>query len=255
MGGKMPDNYLRKVISAHTPNIVAAKQAVNTLMPIVSNWGGSQIVKSYYSGSLAKGTGVSPGTDADVFISLSSNINMALKEIYNSLYDAFTRGKQGIGIRKQNVSIGIDFSGVSIDFVPGKRQSQHGNDHSLYKSKSDTWIKTDVFKHIDIVKDSKRQEEIKILKIWRNINKLTFPSFYLEMASIEALKNKRYGELANNTLEVLKYLRDSIQTVTFYDPSNSNNKISDDCTTAEKKLIADTAALSLSKKQWNDIVR
>ncbi len=252
----MPD-YLQSVIAVHRVDTTNLQKAVNIIMPVVNSWGGEQILNTSFSGSLAKGTGVSPGTDADIFISLKSNTTNTLKEIYESLYNYLARGKFNtkIGLRKQSVSIGVDILGLSIDLVPGKKQSQHGNDHSLYKRKSDTWIKTDITKHINIVKESNRLDEIKILKIWRNINNLEFPSFFLELAVIDALTGKRYGDLAENVLTTLKYLRDNIRTKTFFDPSNTNNKISDDCNDAEKKSIVDTATLALSRQHWEQIVR
>lgn len=248
-------DYLQNVLDAHKVNTTNLQKSIGILMPIIKSWGGSYIASTDFSGSLAKGTGVSPGTDADIFISLKSTTPNALKEIYSTLYDALAHGNAGMGLRKQNVSIGVNILGMSIDLVPGKRQSQYGNDHSLYKSKSDTWIKTDITKHINIVKESNRLDEIKILKIWRNVNGLGFPSFFLELAVIDALDGKRQGELAKNVWDVFKYLRDNIETKTFFDPSNTNNKVSDDCTTAEKKLIANTAALALSKKNWDQIVK
>jgi hypothetical protein len=66
--------------------------------------------------------------------------------------------------RLQNVSIGITFLGYAVDLVPGERQNWLYNDHSLYKRSGDTWTKTDVSQHIEKVKASGRQAEIRLTK-------------------------------------------------------------------------------------------
>ena len=99
----------------------------------------------------------------------------------------------GFSVRRQNVSIGIDYNSDQIDLVPARRQSQYGNDHSLYVSKKNSWIKTNIDTHISQVSNSNRLNEIKLVKIWRNANNLDFPSFYLELVVIDALYNRTTG--------------------------------------------------------------
>jgi hypothetical protein len=118
--------------------------------------------------------------------------------MFNSLYNALS----SFSPRKQNVSIGILANGYSIDLVPGKRQSQWGNDHSLYKSKTQSWTQTNVSKHVSYVQNSGRVDEIRILKVWRQLHQLEFPSFFLEMATIDALSYSRHGDLEANVCKV-----------------------------------------------------
>jgi len=94
------------------------------------------------SGSRAKGTAITLSSDLDIFISLSSTTTASLSTIYNSLYN-YTRS-QNIQCRKQNVSIGVVYNKKNADLVPGRRQHQHGDDHSLYKYKQDTWTQTSI---------------------------------------------------------------------------------------------------------------
>jgi hypothetical protein len=172
--------------------------------------------------------------------------------MYESLYIAITQS--GYQARKQNVSIGTVINGYSIDLVPGRRQSQHTNDHSLYKNKTGTWTLTNVLTHINYVKNSGRIDEIRILKAWRHLHKLSFPSFFLEMATIDALKYSRRGDIANNTLKALQHFRDNIKTARYVDPSNTNNIISDDLTPTEKSAIESAARSSAAKPTWQQIV-
>lgn len=245
------DQYLDSIIKKYTVNISAAEAAANKLVPVIERWGGTFIVEKKFSGSLAKETAVSIATDADIFISLSSTTPDSLKDIYDSLFNAISQA--GYSPRKQNVSIGLTVDGYKIDVVPGKRQSQYGNDHSLYKNKQETWTKTNIEKHIDLVKQSNLLREIKILKIWKKLHKLEFPSFFLEMAVVDALKSAR-GTLSQNVFTALSFLRDTIVTVHYIDPANTNNIISEDCTQQEKIQICNAAKNSLSMQTWGEIV-
>lgn len=156
--------------------------------------------------------------------------------------------------RKQNVSVGTTVNGYKLDLVPARRQSSHGNMHSLYKSKSDSWTKTDISKHISYVKNSGRIEEIKLAKIWCRLHNLEFPSFYLEMAVIDALKNASIGDIENNFAKLLIFFRDDLSNKRYVDPSNTNNIISDDLDKLQLAFISAQAKVSVAKRYWKDIV-
>ena len=247
-----PDEYLDKILDKYVVDIAKAEAAGQTVYKTIENWANTYLVQAEFSGSIAKGTGISIGIDADIFISLSSTTPDTLAQIYASLYTAVTNA--GYIAKKQNVSIGITVNGCKVDLVPAKRQSQNGNDHSLYRSKAKTWTKTNVTTHINHVKNSNRIKEIKLTKIWRELHNLDFPSFYLEMVVIEALKGSTSVNLANNFNKVLDFLKDEFTAKIYIDPANSYNTISDDLTLSEKKLIATQAEVSRNKAYWENIV-
>ena len=141
-----PDQYLASLLSKYTVNVTTAKAAGNAIYPLLRQWGNSYLLSAEFSGSLAKGTGVSISSDADIFLSVSSSTPGTLADIYNSLLNAVIAA--GYTARKQNVSIRVTVNSNSIDLVPGRRQSQWGDDHTLYRSKSQSWIQTNVAKHI-----------------------------------------------------------------------------------------------------------
>lgn len=244
--------YLAGILQKYAVNTRGAEAAAQTIYPVLQKWGSSYLNSAEFSGSLAKGTGVSIGTDADIFLSLSSSTPGTLADMYLTLYNAVTAA--GYAGRKQNVSIGVTVNGYSVDLIPGRRQSQYGNDHSLYLSKANTWTQTNVANHIAYVKGSGRIDEIRVLKVWRQLHGLEFPSFFLEMAVIDALAYARIGNLAANVLTALEHIRDRIRTVRYVDPANTNNVISDDCTATEKIAVAAQAANSRGQQIWERIV-
>lgn len=246
------DEYLKQLLASYAVNSTAAKTAGNQIYPILEKWSNGYLNKAEFSGSIAKGTGISLSTDADIFLSLSSTTPGTLKEMYISLCKAVISA--GYPARQQDVSIGTTVNGYSIDLVPGRKQSQYGNDHSLYRNRTDTWTQTNVESHISYVSESGRVDEIRVLKLWRERHGLRMPSFYIEMAAIDALQYARKDQLSGNVWRVLEHFRANIETTRYIDPSNTNNVISDDCTKAEKAAIAAMARESLSKKNWKHIV-
>ena len=246
------DTYLGSILQKYDVHISGAEAAGNTIYPVIQTWGNGYLVKAEFSGSLAKGTGINIGTDADIFISVSSATPGNLAELYETLFNAVSQA--GYKARKQNVSIGTFVNGYKIDLVPGRRQSQYGNDHSLYKNKSRSWTQTNVNTHINYVKNSNRIAEIRLAKIWRQLHELDFPSFYLEMAVIDSLKYSTVNNLSSNFLKVLESFRDSLPANRYVDPANTNNIVSDDLNNAQKLAISNQARLSRNQKTWGDIV-
>ena len=137
--------------------------------------------------------------------------------------------------------------------MPGRRQDQWSDDHSLYKNRAATWTKTNVNSHIRAVQQSHRLDEIRVLKIWRNQKGLHFPSFYLELTVIEALKGQRIGALSDNVVAALQYLQTTWGTARFVDPANSANVISDDLSQINKGAVTAAAAAALQGK-WRTFV-
>ncbi len=185
------------------------------------------------SGSFAKGTANRSGTDIDLFISLATNTEETLKEIYEKLFTRLT--ETGYTPKRQNVSINVKINGYSVDLVPGRRQDYPTQDHSLWRNKAGTWTKTNVNTHITHVRAYGRLQESRILKLWRDQQGLDFPSFYLELAVIDALSTMTLLgglalDLSSRIRRIFGYLLDKFPGSRIVDPANSANIISEDLT-------------------------
>jgi len=250
-----PDEYLQAILTREAVDTgpfspVRGVQAV--LYPIIQRWAGNRLLSVHPSGSFMKSTANMSGTDIDLFISLSEQTTETLKEIYDKLFN--TMNANGYTPTRQNVSINVRANGYSVDLVPGKRQNSYGDDHSLYRRKADTWTKTNVVTHISHVTRAGRLKESRIIKLWRDQQKLDFPSFYLEMAVISALSAQYGGGISGNVWKVFEYLRDRFQIARAVDPANTNNIISDDLSAADKTKIKTAAGLALKATNWSQIV-
>ncbi|RVH17243.1 nucleotidyltransferase [Sinorhizobium meliloti] len=248
----MPDQYLRRILVREAVDYSQRSPVRNVqsaVTPIIQRWAGSQLVGIFPSGSFAKHTANASGTDIDLFISLKQDTVQTLKEIYESLFKAMN----GHSPKRQNVSINVKVNGYDVDLVPAKRQNGFNNDHSLYRRRADSWTKTDVSKHIIHVLASKRAEEIRVAKLWRSQKGLDFPSFYLEMTVIEALRGTT-GTLSQNVVKVLEYLRDRFANARVIDPANTNNVVSDDLNATERTRIGSAAGRDL-RDTWENLVK
>jgi hypothetical protein len=174
-----------------------------------------------------------------------------LKEIYTKLFNRLK--EKGYTPKQQNVSINIRVGGYDVDLVPAKHQRGNSEDHSLYRRRADTWTQTNVMTHIATVTNGGRISEARVLKLWRNQKQLDFPSFYLELATINALSGAR-GSISENVWKAFQYLRDSFANARIVDPANTNNIISDDLSSSDKAKITAAAIRALEATDWNQIV-
>ncbi|KQW42170.1 MULTISPECIES: nucleotidyltransferase [unclassified Ensifer] len=251
----MSDAYLQGILAREAVDTginSAVRGVLTALTPAITHWAGDKFLSVNPSGSFAKGTANRSGTDIDLFISLSEETAETLQQIYEKL---FVRLRAlGYAPKRQNVSINIKVNGYDVDLVPAKRQNAYRGDHSLYRRRAGTWTKTNVQAHITHVRAAGRLQETRLIKLWRNQRNLDFPSFYLELAVIEALRNTNYPMLSDRVAACFRYLRDSFPNARFVDPANTNNVISDDLTAVEKQRISVAAAQTLNGR-WDQAVR
>lgn len=264
---------LRKYDKNHTYNQYE-ENAFNSLKNIISEWfnnsGSVNSAYSYYykptmevqkSGSRAKGTAIKGSSDMDMFLSITDRNNEdTLQNYYNEIYE-FLKNK-GYKVRKQNVSIGVQYCGYDIDVVPAKKSNQSSYtkdwrsyaDHWLWSNKKQQRTKTNIQKHIDVVKDNYLQNYVMLTKIWRNNHGLDFPSIYIELMVYEALNKKRVYDLEEDFYYILSYIRDNIENKKIVDPSNSQNIISDSLSIQEKASIKKAVVDSFTKQYWSQVI-
>lgn len=253
-----PNQYLVDVINAkkRQTNISMSDNRIKGLVSDLKAWSGKHYGDLFISGSSAKGTALQGSSDLDLFLSLRPSIPGTLEEIFTDFSDTLKR--VGYTVRLQNVSVRIKHSGLRIDLVPGKRLPNTQDWHFLYTNRRENQnrIQTNVKQHINAVLNSGRVNEIMALKIWRDINRLSLPSMYLEMYVLKAMARKwgGKGQLAENFLFLLEDISRYFPNVAVYDPSSSTNTISNDLLKSEKLVIQRAAARTLDNKYLADMV-
>ena len=246
------DRYLYELLARNAVPDTAPSVALSVLTPTVQRWAGRFLLGLTPSGSYAKGTANRTGTDVDLFASVSESVTDGLQEIYESLFRELASA--GHAPKRRDVAIQVRVSTMyDVDVVPARRQNALGHDHSLWRNRAKTWTKTNVMTHIAYVRYSGRLDECRIMKLWRDKHGLDWPSFYVELTTINALAGAR-GSLSANVLRVLHYLADDFVAARVVDPANTNNIISDDLTVTEKGTVRDAARRSLTAQTWGAIL-
>lgn len=240
--------YLEGLLAKYElkPNLMASL-AAGIVADSLRRWANGWLIDISYVGSRAKGTAIAGTTDLDIFISLKPDTPHTLEDIYERLFVWATHN--GWFPRRQNVSVGINYLGVKIDLVPGRRQAGFIYYHSLWKRKTKTWTQTAPGIHISTVRESGRTREIRAVKIWRQNHNLDFPSFYLELTVLDALRACGW-DLERNVQRALGYIADHVETSAVVDPANTANVVSEELTAAEKKTLAERAKRSFDETSW-----
>lgn len=250
-----PSDYLRAILhreAVDTGLSSPLRRLEGQVERLARAWARRRLLEVYPAGAFEKGTANQSGMSIDFVISLSPDTPFTISQIYESLHGALWRG--GLDPVRRSVSIGLLLDGVAVDLIPAKREALFTDLHELHSSRRGTAIKTNLAQHLLDAYDHGRQEEIRILKLWRDQAGLDFPSFYLELATVSALRHRPRGELADNVWHVLGYLEQSFVSRGVLDPANVNNVVSAEMTTAEKRTVAATAAAARNGRPWSAIV-
>jgi len=252
----LPDAYLRTVLARYDlpagPNSPAECVAVELKKPI-TEWAGRYLVGIQFCGSYAAGTRVRGGTDADLLVLLGPRTPLDIDKLYERFF-TFLKARN-LNPRRQAVSVGLQYHGLTVDLVPAKQEWGASNDCRIFKTERQRVARTNFETHLKTVKDSDVIEEIRLVKVWRNTRNLRFPSFYLNLTVIDALRHKAHHQPAKNIEAVMSYLKDVFPNAPIRDPANFENLVSDDLLKHEKLAIADAAADSLEYIDWSYIVR
>lgn len=227
--------YLQKILAKYAArDLTRYSDEINQLKRTLVTWANSCYLDILDSGSRSKGTAISLASDVDYLVTLKHDCeegNGGLKKIYESLFTFLSQEYRSV--RKQNVSVRIQISDLEIDVTPARKHFGSTNVYSLYTSKADSWIQTNTIKHINDIIKSDRKREIKLIKIWRELHKLDFPSIYLEYLIISKIlhgRTKGIYRLNHNFQHVFNELAKDKQNPLFLrivDPANSNNILSD----------------------------
>jgi hypothetical protein len=170
------------------------------------------------SGAHAKNAGISLSTHVDLLVALSPIPGMDMKAIYWNLFKYLS--DQDLHPHTRDVSIRLQAGGISVDLIPACRDREtSGNE--LFNKRSGQAVHTDVNRHIHLIANSGRQQEICALKIWRERVSLDFPSLYLELIVLRALGSERFGQLSDNILAVYRHLSSKFEQSAIADPANS----------------------------------
>lgn len=216
-------------------------------------WGSRHIVEVVPGGGFEKGLANASGISTDYVVWIHTQSERRIPEIYESMFAAFER--LGLAPVRRDVTMALAVGNVTVDLLPAKRLSMISDIHEIYSTRRSAAITTNLNQHVLDSHDARRQEEIRILKLWRDQNGLDFPSFYLELATNAALRRRPAGALADNVWAVLGFLERLLVPRAMLDPANAANIVSDELTGPQKRSIALAATAARSGRPWSEIVQ
>lgn len=248
------DQYVASVVEKYRVAADPASpshHAADAVLPVVKEWGKQYLAGMTLSGAYAKNTAISLSSHVDVLVALSPVPGKDMKSIFWNLFEYLS--DRNMRPRTRDVSIQVEARGCKVDLIPACRdRGALGN--LLFNKRLRGEVRTDIARHVHLVAESGRQQEICAFKIWRERRKLEFPSFYLELTVLHALEGERFGQLAENVTTVLRYIANRFERVNARDPANEDNIVSNDLTVAEKAAIAKAARDALYDDNWRKIL-
>ena len=250
-----PSSYLRDILDREAVDDGSGallQQFESQIERICAEWAGRHLLEIYPAGGYARGTANRSGVQIDFVASLSPQTPYTARQIYDSLFEALHR--MGLLPTRRSVSISIELNNTLVDIIPAKRESLNSDFHELHTARRGLSAKTNLMQHVLDAIESNRHEEVRIIKLWRDQQGLDFPSFYLELSVLAALRRRPLGELAENVWAVLGYYETLFPARGLLDPANANNVVSDELVGAEKLAVRDAAREARSGRPWVEIV-
>jgi hypothetical protein len=157
-------------------------------------------------------------------------------------------------IKRQESQLEFNYKGVDFVVFIAKKKEKTFNYHVMQNLNFSKEILTNFNIHTSNVLESNYQKEIILMKLWREKHQLNFPTMYLELVVIDVLRKCNKKNLFSRIIRILDFLRKDFISEKFYDPSNTNNVISDYISLEEKAKIQSVAKLSLTEEYISDIV-
>lgn len=163
--------------------------------------------RAYYGGSYAKNTLIRASYDLDIVFYWSSDFPYSLESLYRAAESILDREWQTV--IKKKVGLEIPFQGdFHIDVIPGKFSSKDENYAYLYNSRTGGRFQTSIYVQVDYVKKSRRQDVIRLMKLWKKRKKVHIKTFILESCVIEGCKGYDRNKLEPQLISAFEYIED-----------------------------------------------
>lgn len=250
------DEYLRDILAreevdAGRRSPLRALQA--EIRGLCGSIPGAKLLDVYPTGGFEKGTANRSGIHIDFLASFAPASILPTGDMFEEVFDAVAA--EGHETVRRDVSVALMLGNVPVDIVPARREAMTADVHEIWLSRHRRTVKTNLTQHVLDAQASGRHEEIRVIKIWRDQQGLDFPTFYLELSVVAALRRRPRADLAQNVWTVLGYLETLFAARSILDPTNANNILSDQMTPAGKETVRRAAQFARAARAWSEIIR
>ena len=208
------------------------------------------VPRFYYGGSYGKDTMIRVSYDLDIVVYFSHTDSTPVRDIYATVYHGLKNA--GYIVQPKTVAIRLPYEGgFHIDVVPGRAQDAMYRYATLYKNPGST-LQTSLKMHIDAVRRPGVREIVRLAKLWRARQGLSWSTFPLEITVVRALAGRPITDYADAVIRLWRFTVANIQTVRLVDPSNTNNVI--ELSATERSLLVQAANVSLAAPTWSEVL-
>ncbi len=237
--------------------------------------------KMLLSGSLAKGTALKSLNDIDVglYVEKEDGTQSDMPEFIDWLVDTLRNLYPNMDpsqVTPQQHSVRISFrgSGLDVDIVPILYDGSPVWDGYLYSTDRDEWLKTNISRHIEFIKERKRRHPqhfvqiARLLKYWvkevkKGDGEFRFKSFLVELVLAHAVDSEKidmdnYAEALANYFHFIvvggldkiimfedyyknSTMQDDGKPIRIFDPVNPENNAAKDYQLEDKRAIVAAA--------------
>ncbi|WP_055047459.1 hypothetical protein [Devosia sp. A16] len=249
-------DYLRGILAREAvarETIADLARPDSKIAALCHAWGSRDIVDVTPGGSFEKAMANRSGISIDCVVWIHARSARRIGDIYESMFTTFQR--LGLAPTRRDVTLALNLGHLVVDLLPAKRLSMISDIHEIYSARRGLAITTNLHQHVLDSHEAGWQEEVRVLKLWRDQNRLDFPSYYLELATRAALRRRPAGALADNVWAALGFFERLLVPRAMLDPANAANIVSDELTAAQKRSVALAAGAARSGRPWSEIVR
>ncbi|WP_405224646.1 hypothetical protein [Dokdonia sp. Asnod1-B02] len=208
------------------------------------------------AGSFHKRTAIGSNYDLDIILPFQRNYYTTLEKMYDDVFETIEESfASKAKITKQKKTIGLTFRSqyeedIHFDIVPGREINNYDLEKKLNLYVNPNWVwqkgsssksNVGIDKNLMVNKPNTRRI-VKLLKVYRDRNKLELPTTIIDQCVVTALSDKNYGinkSDKNNLMNSMLFIAKNLRNKRIIDLSNSNNNLSGKLRDSQKSDIAD----------------
>lgn len=215
-----------------------------------------------YGGSKAKNTMNLEDYDLDVIVYFPRTDTAAgttIKEIYKNVQKALEK-KYLVDPKTTALRVKSTERDLKIDVVPGRFVDDKEADAYVHQNDprpdGKEYLKTNLDKHIEHIRDSTFVPEVRLMKLWRPCAGIEVKTFPLELVTVKILKRSAPDSHSSRLTHVLETIRDEIETIAIEDPANGGNDLSSALSNDVRQrmaLAARSTLQSVARAGWSSV--
>lgn len=247
----MPDLYLKTLLAEErvAADDVPVASIVRALASTLAPWTADPELP--VTGALARGTLNRSGLRVDVLLPLAVRPAVPIERLQHAIGAALQHA--GFAPEPRILGLGAWVEEYAVDLIPIRYRPTDSPGHDVVVGRTGTWLRTDLDRHLTRMRAAKRQDEVRLLKLWSHRCKLRLPSFACELIVQDALRVSADFSVSSRMTTVLGYLRDRMAALVLVDPANTENDILSDMPGDVRLRIAGAADRALRASRWAEV--